>query len=122
MALSRLTSLDGMVLRSRILPHCIRTDHRVLEFAAQTYDEDSLELLLQAEQKKFVEQSLVHTFDWSKLVDTLQQHLEQYEHRQIHEKGAAMRWAEALHRFGRSPGAGLVPPAFRAARDRRRCR
>ena len=99
-ALSRLTSLDGMVLRSRILQHCIRTDQRVLEFAAQTYEEDSLELLLQAEQKKFVEQSLVHTFDWSKLVHTLQQHLEQYEHRQIHEKGAAMRWAEALLKKG----------------------
>lgn len=95
-ALSRLTSLEGMVLRSRILPHCIRTDQRVLEFASQTYDDDCLEALLQAEQKKFVEQSLVHTFEWSRLVQTLQLHLEQYEHRQIHEKGAALRWAEAL--------------------------
>src|SRR6476646_11266421 len=30
-ALSRLTSLSGLVLKSRIYPHCIHTDERVLE-------------------------------------------------------------------------------------------
>ena len=30
-ALSRLTSLSGLVLKSRIDPHCIHTDERVLE-------------------------------------------------------------------------------------------
>ena len=32
-ALSRLTSLDGLTLHSRILPNCIDTDSRVLQFA-----------------------------------------------------------------------------------------
>ena len=95
-ALSRLTALKGMVLKSKILPNCIRTDERVLQFAAQTADEDTLEMQLKEGQKKFVEHSLVQSFDWSKLVHAIQVHWEDYEHRQIHGKYEASLWAENL--------------------------
>src|SRR4029077_14336491 len=39
-ALSRLTSLQGLVLRSRIDPHCIHTDERVLEFVSNELPQD----------------------------------------------------------------------------------
>ena len=95
-ALSRLTSMDGMVLYSKINPQCISTDERVLAFAASAPPEETLEQQLQEEQKKFVENSLVQTFDWSKLVHTLQLHLDDYEGRQIHGKAEATLWAEKL--------------------------
>lgn len=97
-ALSRLTSMDGMVLYSKINPQCISTDERVLQFAANAPSEEVLEEHLKEEQKRFVENSLVQTFDWSKLVYTLQLHLEEYEHRQIHGRAEAYLWAEKLLR------------------------
>lgn len=95
-ALSRLTSMQGLVLYSKINKQCISTDERVLLFAEGAPTEESLQNLLQHEQKKFVENSLVQTFDWSKLVHTLQLFFEEYEHRQIHGKEGATMWAQKL--------------------------
>ena len=97
-ALSRLTSMEGLVLYSKINPQCISTDERVLQFAASAPSEEVLESHLKEEQKRFVENSLVQTFDWSKLVYTLHLHLEEYEHRQIHGRAEAYLWAEKLLR------------------------
>ncbi|MGI8633811.1 MAG: ATP-dependent DNA helicase, partial [Segetibacter sp.] len=38
-SLSRLTSLQGLVLKSRILPNCISTDRRVVDFVKQEIEE-----------------------------------------------------------------------------------
>lgn len=95
-ALSRLTALKGMVLKSKILADCIRTDERVLQFAAQTEDEDTMAMQLKEEQKKFVAHSLLQSFNWSKLLHALQVHCEEYEHRQMQGKHEAALWAEKL--------------------------
>jgi uncharacterized protein YpbB/nucleoside-triphosphatase THEP1 len=95
-ALSRLTSLQGLVLYSRINPKCISTDERVLQFAATAPAEETLESLLQDEQKKFVENSLIQTFDWNRLVQTLRMHADEYERRSIHGLEQATMWAEKL--------------------------
>ena len=97
-ALSRLTSMNGLVLYSKINAQSISTDERVLQFAANAPSEEVLEEHLKEEQKRFVEHSLIQTFDWSKLVLLLQQHLDEYEHRQIHGKAEATLWAEKLLR------------------------
>jgi DNA-binding NarL/FixJ family response regulator len=95
-ALSRLTSMDGLVLYSKVAPQCINTDERVLAFAATAPPEETLEQRLQEEQKKFVENSLVQTFDWNKLVQTLRLHADEYERRAIHGQEQATMWAEKL--------------------------
>jgi Helix-turn-helix domain len=95
-ALSRLTSIDGLVLYSKINPRSIHTDERVLQFTATAPSEETLENLLQEEQKKFVETSLIQTFDWNKLVQGLRLHADAYEHRQIHGLEQATMWAEKL--------------------------
>ena len=41
-ALSRLTSLEGLVLNSRIHPNCISTDNRVLDFVKSEESEEQL--------------------------------------------------------------------------------
>ena len=95
-ALSRLTSLDGMVLYSKIQPHCISIDERVTGFAQLERSEDDLKAVLQEEQKAFVSRSLIDTFSWNNLVATLQQHYDDYEYRQINSLNKAIHWAEAL--------------------------
>jgi uncharacterized protein YpbB len=68
----------------------------VLRFAATAQPEETLEGLLHEEQKKFVETSLIQTFDWNRLVQTLVLHFDEYEHRQIHGKEQATMWARKL--------------------------
>jgi hypothetical protein len=100
-ALSRLTSLKGLVLFSRIHPNAIHTDERVLEFVQQEMPEEQLQQFLEQEQKKFISRSLIEFFDWNTITDTFQTFFEGYEDRQIPDKEKAMIWAEefskALH-------------------------
>ncbi|HEX2534957.1 MAG TPA: helix-turn-helix domain-containing protein [Chitinophagaceae bacterium] len=95
-ALSRLTTLEGMVLYSRIQPHCIRTDERILSFAQSELPREELEALLLEEQKKFISHSLLTTFNLSKVVDTLDAHYASYDGRQIPDEEEAIAWAGTL--------------------------
>lgn len=95
-ALSRLTSLDGLVLYSRIHPQCINTDPRVIAFAQTEMDDDEAAEQLQQEQKRFVTFSLAHAFNFIKLSESITAHYENYVHRQIPDKNAAIQWAQNL--------------------------
>lgn len=92
-ALSRLTSIDGLVLYSRIHPESIQTDSRVLEFAGTELAEDQLQEYFRREQKIFIMRFIVQSFDWEKLVDAFLENEKEYDHRQIPEKGRAYQWA-----------------------------
>ncbi|HEX4849252.1 MAG TPA: helicase, partial [Puia sp.] len=50
-ALSRLTSMNGLVLYSRIRPDCIQTDPRIVEFAKTELGEEELQAQFLEEQK-----------------------------------------------------------------------
>ncbi|HRQ52445.1 MAG TPA: helix-turn-helix domain-containing protein, partial [Agriterribacter sp.] len=95
-ALSRLTSLDGLVLYSRIHPQCINTDPRVLSFAQTEMDEEEIQEQLQQEQKKFITLSLAGAFNFIKLPENINAHYENYVHRQIPDKNSAIQWAQNL--------------------------
>jgi hypothetical protein len=95
-ALSRLTSLSGLVLHSRINPATITSDERVLAFSASAMEETHLQQLLKKEQEQFVGQMLVKSFDWSKLTMALQDFQQGFEHRLIPDKHEAAEWAGAL--------------------------
>ncbi|WP_205507949.1 helix-turn-helix domain-containing protein [Longitalea arenae] len=95
-ALSRLTSLSGLVLYSRIHPGSINTDERVLAFTRLEREEDQLAQELQREQEIFLTRSLVLTFDWLKLAEGMQMHFEGYESRQIPDKNTCVLWAKEL--------------------------
>lgn len=85
-ALSRLVSLDGLVLRSRIQPHSISTDPRVVEFSQTMVNEDVVMEYLETEQKHFIGQTLLLNFSWDKLVDTLRNFFEERDQRQTPDK------------------------------------
>lgn len=89
-ALSRLTSMEGLVLYSRIQPHCISTDERVIAFTRSEMAADELQQQLLQERKAFVGRSMLQSFDWTKLTAAWDAHFEAYEERQIPEKNAAV--------------------------------
>jgi len=93
-ALSRLTSLAGLILFSRIQSSSIQTDERVIEFTRLEKEEDQLAQELQQEQKIFIARSLLQTFDWLKLAEGMQQFFEEYESRQLPDKNTCMLWAK----------------------------
>jgi len=91
-ALSRLTSLSGLVLHSRIQPNCICTDAKVLEFVRSEESEDQLQEILKKEQEVFVKQSLLKGFSWQKVQDALEAHKENIQGRDLPKKEGALVW------------------------------
>ena len=95
-SLSRLTSLDGLVLYSRISPNSISTDKRVIDYVQTEKAEDELQQILETEQKLYVQQYLLQSFFWQQITDVVQVNLEAYEHRQFQDKAASITWAIEL--------------------------
>lgn len=99
-ALSRLTTLEGLVLRSRISPASISTDPRVVAFTESQLPAGATEQQLEHEQLAFIGESMRGAFHWSRLVTRFQEHGEGYDRRNIPEKQKAivlaMRWLEFI--------------------------
>ena len=74
-ALSRCTSLDGVVLRSRITASSISTDPLVLEFARCEVAEDELACILEKDKRDFQNQQLAKNFDLQKLTDAFSEYV-----------------------------------------------
>ncbi|HEX2609268.1 MAG TPA: helix-turn-helix domain-containing protein [Flavisolibacter sp.] len=70
-ALSRCTSLDGLVLHSRIYKQAISTDERVLAFASQEANDQELEELLKREKVLYQGEVLMKAFHFSRLVKAM---------------------------------------------------
>ncbi|MFN7371561.1 MAG: helix-turn-helix domain-containing protein [Cyclobacteriaceae bacterium] len=71
-ALSRLRSLDGLILRTRIPSGAIRTDREVAAFAMANHQPDKLTELAAARQQHYVQQIIQTTFDFSPLVKDIE--------------------------------------------------
>lgn len=95
-ALSRCTSLGGLVLYSRILPHSIHTDHRVIEFAQREAALDHLQQLLGNERKVFEASRLKKLFDWNKLVMAVEEWFEELPHKKISNQEEALLLANNM--------------------------
>lgn len=95
-AMSRLTAMEGLVLKSRILPASIRTDERVIEYAATEAEESYLEEILERCQHDFLCRALVGVFDWQKLLDRMQETLQAGKGLTIREKREELSWLNAL--------------------------
>lgn len=66
-ALSRLTSLSGLVLRSQIVSGSIRTDPQVVAFSNQQLADEAIGDVLLKEQQAYLLNNLSNSFLWSKL-------------------------------------------------------
>ena len=95
-ALSRCTSLDGVVIHSRISPSSISTDPLVLEFSKRESAENELISLLEKEKTEFQHLQLTRTFDLQKLVDNIQSYVVYIQGKQIPGTGKAAHNAAAM--------------------------
>ncbi len=71
-ALSRLRSLDGLVLRTRINTAAISTDKQVAAFAQANHHPHLLDDVMKTKQRIFLRQQLDNTFDFSSLRKEIQ--------------------------------------------------
>jgi len=95
-ALSRMTGLEGMVLRSRIQPDVIMTDDRVLQFIRSEEAEDALQQTLELEQQAFIREVIRKKFSWVRICEVLQQNLDEYENRMIPGYQESVQWAASM--------------------------
>lgn len=91
-ALSRLTSLNGLVLKSLVQSHSIKTDERVLAFMQQTPQENDLHSLLDKEKQAYASYSFLSGFDFNRLIEKLEEFDASYDHRKLKNIEIAKAW------------------------------
>jgi hypothetical protein len=91
-ALSRLTSLSGLVLTSQITQEAIQTDSRISIYGSSQVPITVLEEELSQSQKSYLSEKLLKCFDCSKLVYALQEHYEEFNHIKIPNQAEAIEW------------------------------
>ncbi len=95
-ALSRLTSIDGLVLYSKISYDAIQTDPRIVHFALSEMSEEQLHEHFKKEQKTFILQSLYQSFNWEKITTVFRENDENYDDRKIPDKYEAIMWSKNI--------------------------
>ena len=78
-ALSRLTSLDGLILRTKIDPSVVSTDQQVVEFSETKDNQQPLDVVLKQDQAAYINRVLSATFDFSDVVRTIEAILKKHE-------------------------------------------
>ncbi|MFC3415081.1 helix-turn-helix domain-containing protein [Algoriphagus hitonicola] len=71
-ALSRLRSLDGLILRSRIQSDLIYSDHQVVKFSQSSDQQQRLDELLKIHQRHFLQQLIDRTFDFIPIIKEIE--------------------------------------------------
>ncbi|MEO6313783.1 MAG: helix-turn-helix domain-containing protein [Chitinophagaceae bacterium] len=72
-ALSRCTSLQGMVLLSKLVPSAIATDKRVVAFARKEAAAEELRQILEQEARRYLGGELVKCFDYNKITRAMEE-------------------------------------------------
>ena len=94
-ALSRLRSLNGLVLLSPLRMNGISSDQDVMNYATNKVEPSILANTLQTETLKFVHSYLKNTFDWSVLAQEWRNHQFSYnEKSEVSEKAKHATWAK----------------------------
>ncbi len=107
-ALSRLRTLNGLVLLSPLRMNGISNDEEVMEYASNKTVESELGVALKKETHKFIQHFLKNAFDWSDLSREWRNHQFSYnEKSEISEKSKHLVWAKK----NTETMAALVEPA-----------
>lgn len=92
-ALSRIRSLDGVVLLKPIQMNGLSNDANVVEYAKSKVDEEVLNSQLNASTYKFLWDELMDTFDWVNLINAWQSHDATYKNQGSKtQKGKNRNW------------------------------
>ncbi|CAM3597766.1 helix-turn-helix domain-containing protein [Sphingobacterium prati] len=95
-ALSRLTSLEGLVLKSIIPSYAIRTDYQVVEFAQRASLQSNINEILEQCQRNYLGQILMNGFRWDGLLAVTAELLKSLEERNIDGKEQAVQFFQQL--------------------------
>ncbi|WP_333820803.1 ATP-dependent DNA helicase [Ohtaekwangia sp.] len=68
-ALSRCTSLEGLVLKSPITTRSIQTDERILDFMQQRASTDTLQHIYQQEKHQYLYNTVAKAFTWTTVIN-----------------------------------------------------
>ena len=97
-ALSRLRSLNGLVLLSPLQMNGISNDVEVMQYAQNKADDDSLNASLVQETTKFIHNYLKNSFDWTGLINEWRIHKFSYdEDAEKSEKAKNKNWAKTQY-------------------------
>ncbi|MFV8365593.1 helix-turn-helix domain-containing protein [Flavobacterium sp. XS1P27] len=93
-ALSRLRSLEGLILLSPLRMNGISNDQDVMDYSLNKASDSFLENALHFETKNFIHNYLINTFDWNDLAQEWRNHKFSYnEKSEISEKSKHAVWA-----------------------------
>jgi hypothetical protein len=95
-ALSRCTSLEGMVLQSRIRPHSLFTDQRIVQFSQNCIASGRLHDELSEARRHYHERLLINTFDFTAAVSSGNDLMEYLLQHQSSFNTAGITWIEEL--------------------------
>jgi nucleoside-triphosphatase THEP1 len=96
-ALSRCTTIDGMVLRSRIQQDAILSDDRIHYFSERESNPEGLKSLLTIEMSRYQHAQLHRLFQWSEIAVTLDQIL--HEGKRSKTISTDRNWMDTLFRL-----------------------
>lgn len=103
-ALSRCRTLEGVTLMSRIQPQSIKSDERIIDFTRRETSEEHLKEVLLREKPQYAAIVLVKTFNWNKLINSLEGFYETTRAKNLPEKeklhemvGGMVRQAKEQH-------------------------
>src|SRR5690606_14023668 len=113
-ALSRLRSLEGLILLSPLQMNGISNDYDVMQYSNNKASEELLQSSLEKETRNFIHNYLKNSFDWKELAQEWRNHQYSYnEDAEKSEKSKHMQWAK---RQAESIGA-LTEPATKFMRQ-----
>lgn len=95
-ALSRLTGLEGLVLKSKIPMHSIRTDGQVVDFMRRMVPNTEVVKILETCQRNYLGQIVLQSFRWSTLTESVDELVASLGSRNIDSKEAALTYLGAL--------------------------
>ncbi|MFN3752758.1 helix-turn-helix domain-containing protein [Flavobacterium sp.] len=94
-ALSRLRSLNGLILLSPLQMNGISNDQDVMDYSLNKASEEILHNTLQQETKAFIHNYLIHSFDWNDLAQEWRNHQFSYnENSTLSAKSKQALWAK----------------------------
>ncbi|WP_298117676.1 helix-turn-helix domain-containing protein [Flavobacterium sp.] len=106
-ALSRLRSLNGLILLSPLQMNGISNDQDVMDYSLNKATEELLETTLQRDTKNFIRNYLINSFDWADLAQQWRNHKFSYLESDKSAKAKHAHWAtEQLERCD-----SLIEPA-----------
>lgn len=95
-ALSRVRSLKGLVLKSEIKPTNIFTNNDVKAYSDQTVQESEIKSLLDSAQENYLMNTLVNTFLWNKITERTKTFRDEVDSKSIPNKDQAFLFSTAL--------------------------